>query len=289
MALACRERPLGLNIAPTVFEGRSELVMADDLRFSRAEIAEFFDQTLSRRELAAVAADSAGWPMALRIRRNAGSRRGTGEARVMREVVENWVESRLWHDLSEADREFVLDVRLFEWVDGETERTWRDGALPDSDDGCLDLRGQSWREMEALACARLRLLAGAGRFAARRFAGEPAGNRRAARERLAEFLRLFAETDYARSLVRHREAAAALALLDATRTPETAGLPRLSVRERDVLARLDRRDREIAGTFGLSHDGVRYHVRRLFRKLEVHSRREAVRRARELGIMPERS
>ena len=215
---------------------------------------------------------------------------------------------------------------------GEAERTWRDGALPDRDDGCLDLRGQSWREMEALACARLRLLAAAGSFAAaRRFAGElvavaterglrrtamralalaavaeeRAGNRRAARERLAEFLRLFAETDYARSLARHRQTAAALcepllvdgadpflraaalALLDATRIPGTAGLPRLSGRERDVLVRLDRRDREIAGALGLSHDGLRYHVRRLFRKLGVHNRREAVRRARELGIMPE--
>ena len=77
-------------------------------------------------------------------------------------------------------------------------------------------------------------------------------------------------------------------LLNATRTPETARLPRLSARERDVLARLDRRDREIAGALGLSHDGVRYRMRRLFRKLEVQSRREAVRPARQLGIMPER-
>ena len=723
VALACRELPRGLNVALPVFEGRSELVTADDLRFSRAEIAEFFDQTLSRRELATVAADSAGWPMALRIHRNSGSRGGTGEARMMREVVENWVEARLWDDVSEGDRDFLLDVGLFEWVDGdlldevlalpdsmarleavsglegllepvrdgasstwrlhplirehcvrcrlretperyrslqrriaealarrgetvsamahaaqgrdpelvgrilrdagalrlwlreggdrlvladrylsaetlaaypelalvrcvarvttgrlrdarrefdlamrqsprdasaagapaldrylvrglmahvgcewigteagralvaetariaetstvdpavrglaeyglcfahnhsaefeaavgwgdaakrrlgdaapyvrvgvdfqlgqvamaqgrvrdaigwyrraralaterflreprlavygkvlaveldlernrveeggglsmdtyracsqfsayaaaseigaelklesegedaalatvdemlqhareaelpmllrylsglrvslladagrigEAERTWRDAALPDNDDGCLDLRGQSWREMEALACGRLRWLAAAGRFdAARQFAAElvavatgrglrrtrmralalasvaeeRGGNRRAARKRLAEFLRLFVETDYARSLVRHRETvvalcepllagpgdatlrASALALVDATRIRGAVGLPKLSVRERDVLVRLDRRDREIAAALGLSRDGVRYHVRSLFRKLEVHGRREAVRRARELGIMPER-
>ena len=130
VALACRELPLGLDIAPTVFEGRSELVTTDDLRFSRDEIAEFFDQTLSRRELAAVAADSAGWPIALRIRRNAGSRSGTGEARVMREVAENWVEARLWCGLSEADREFVLDVGMFEWIDGDLLDEVL--ALPDS-------------------------------------------------------------------------------------------------------------------------------------------------------------
>ena len=39
----------------------------------------------------------------------------------------------------------------------EAERAWRVGALPANDADCLDLRSLEWREMERIACARLRL------------------------------------------------------------------------------------------------------------------------------------
>ena len=47
-----------------------------------------------------------------------------------------------------------------------------------------------------------------------------------------------------------------------------------------------RRDKEIARALGLSVHGVRYHVRRIFRVLDVSRRQDAVRRARALGILP---
>ena len=38
------------------------------------------------------------------------------------------------------------------------EQVWKDERLPTDAAGLLDLDGQSWREMEALSCARIRLL-----------------------------------------------------------------------------------------------------------------------------------
>ena len=119
LAMACRELPVGLDIAAVVLDGHAEVVTVDDLRFSKPEIARFFDLKLSRRELAAVAEDSAGWPIALRICRNERGQGLTGEALVMRDVVENWAESRLWYCFSDEDRELLLDIGLFEWIDSE--------------------------------------------------------------------------------------------------------------------------------------------------------------------------
>ena len=63
-------------------------------------------------------------------------------------------------------------------------------------------------------------------------------------------------------------------------------MPSLSAREREVLGRLQAQDREIAASLGLTRDGVRYHVRNIFAKLGVHRRADAVRRGRELGMLP---
>ena len=119
LAIACRELPVGLQVATSVLEGEAAILTADDLRFSRSEIAGFFEAALTRRELADLTADSAGWPIALRIYQNerqSGSRWGTNR---MTDLAENWVESRLWRGMSEEERELVLDVGLFEWVDAE--------------------------------------------------------------------------------------------------------------------------------------------------------------------------
>ena len=119
LALACRELPTGLDIADPLFGGDVEILTADDLRFSKPEISRFFAWRLTRQELAAVTRESAGWPIALRIHRNAGAPRGDARASVMREVVDNWVTARLWPDLAADDREFLLDVGLLDWVDAE--------------------------------------------------------------------------------------------------------------------------------------------------------------------------
>ncbi|MDE0223650.1 MAG: LuxR C-terminal-related transcriptional regulator [Gammaproteobacteria bacterium] len=116
----------------------------------------------------------------------------------------------------------------------EADAHWRDQALPQSPEGCVDLAGQSWREMEVVSSARLRLCTAQGDFeAGRRLVTEllavtrqrglrrtemralgqamahehAAGRPDLALEHLAAFLRLFAKTDYARPIVRERVSA----------------------------------------------------------------------------------
>ena len=116
----------------------------------------------------------------------------------------------------------------------EADRVWLATGLPDNV-GCLDFAARGWRVAEALACARVRLLAARGDAgAAGRLSNELAdaaaslGLRRTAMRALAlgaglcpsardraaaagEYLALYARTDYARPLVRAgRRARAAL-------------------------------------------------------------------------------
>ena len=216
---------------------------------------------------------------------------------------------------------------------GEAESVWKSDDLPERAAGCLDLTGQSWREMEALSCARLRLSIGRGRFAeGRGFADElraaaaarglrrtlmralaqsavlevHAGEAAAADGHLEAYLDLYAETPYAGPLVRERADCAGLlaavletapnspgaegarTLLAAMKRADAPRPPALSGREREVLRRLEReRDKQIADALGLTAYGVRYHIRKLFSKLEARNRAEAVRRARELGLLPD--
>ena len=225
--------------------------------------------------------------------------------------------------------------------DGEVDaaaRAWRFDGLPERRADCLALKGQSWREMEVLACARLRLLMSRGELeAARRFAEallavaaehalvrtrmrglalamaleHRAGAADRASTHLADYLRLFADADYVRPLA--RAGAVALALLDdaavaagAAGSRLAAALrkalvgeagadgqpskPALTEREIEVLARLEHwRDQDIAQSLGLSYDGVRYHVRRIFAKLGARSRLDAVHQARARGFLPARA
>ena len=128
----------------------------------------------------------------------------------------------------------------------------------------------------------------------------------AARDAAAEYLRLFRTTDYARPLLVTGKAAtsalerildansdgpdapAARRLIAMARMGGTTPVPPLDARETAVLRLLPhRQDKEIARILGLSVDGVRYHLRKIFRKFAVTSREEAVRCARALGILPE--
>ncbi len=111
VAIACRELPSVLDIAT----GTVRLLTEKELRFSRDDIARFFGGTLSRRQLATMAADSMGWPIALHIRRSESGR--PPPDRTARRFIGGWIESRLWSDLDHADREFLLDVGLLDWFD----------------------------------------------------------------------------------------------------------------------------------------------------------------------------
>ena len=117
LAFGCRQLPGGVNIAGAVLEGRAAIVSTDELRFSKSEVADFFDGELSSRQLAALMSESAGWPFALRISRNEIESGERGHGRAAQEFVENWVESRLFAGLGAEDREFLLDIGLFDWMD----------------------------------------------------------------------------------------------------------------------------------------------------------------------------
>ena len=215
----------------------------------------------------------------------------------------------------------------------EAEQAWRDGRLPESAPALLDLHGQTWREMEAIAEARIRLLVARGELAAARDVAarlcettaahglvrtlmrglalamvveHRAGAPVRAAERLAAFLAQARTTDYPRPLVRERAASRAVLerLLDETAPDaalrETAGAmlahldgapppvaPAMAPREVEVLRELagGARDREIAARVGVSENGIRYHLKNIYRKLHVGGRQDAVRRARDLGLL----
>ena len=218
---------------------------------------------------------------------------------------------------------------------GDAERAWPLENLPEDPADCVDLAGQGWREMEAVACARLRCLVASGRFDdGRRLARElrlvaverrlrrtlmralalsivlerRAGEPESAVGHLEEFLGLFVESPYAWPLVRERAVCEPVVTMFLDRNPDSpfregarsllTGIRRvvhvrdmvLSERERMVLLRLERqRDKQIAAALGLTVDGVRYHMRKLFAKLGVGTRADAVRRARETGLIPDDS
>ena len=130
LAIACRELPAGFDIGSSILEGRSALFQSSDLRFSNAEIAGFIGTGLSRRELASLVRESRGWPIALRIIQNERGGPTAAGAAAVRDVAENWVESRLWRGLTPGDRDLLLDLGLFEWIDGALLDEVLDGNEP---------------------------------------------------------------------------------------------------------------------------------------------------------------
>lgn len=226
----------------------------------------------------------------------------------------------------------ALRAALLAETDSEgAERYWRSNGLPEDADECLDLAGQTWREMEAVSCARLRMLSALGRLdEALAFAGElrdraserglrrtlmralplsamlawRAGDKTQAVAHLSHYLRDLEKTPYVwpavrdheslrpimRALVDSRPNAAisrrAKSLLPDMREPGNSDRPLMSGREFQVLEYLEtHQDKEIARILGLSPYGVRYHIRKIFSKLNVNNKADAARRARELGLL----
>ena len=117
LAFTCRELPDGLDLAGPLLSGHAVTMETEELRFSRAEVARFFGLRLSRRALAKEIERSAGWPVALRISRNA-MKRGTADGgETAHALVGNWIEARLFADLEHDDRNFVLDLAQLDWLD----------------------------------------------------------------------------------------------------------------------------------------------------------------------------
>ena len=132
-----------------------------------------------------------------------------------------------------------------------------------------------------------------------------AGDGAAAMAHVEAYLRAYADTPYAGPLVRERADCAGLLAARPETAPgspagdaarailaamESADDPRqraFSAREREVLQHLEgRRDKQLAAELGLSAYGVRYHLRNLFAKLGARNRAEALRVAREMGLIP---
>ena len=117
LVMAGRRIPDALNVASAVLNDQARLVTTEEMRFSRFHAAEFFNRRLSRDALTAEMKRSLGWPFALRIARSRMQRGGAGDGGVAQDIVENWIESRLFADLDGDDRDFILDVGLFDWID----------------------------------------------------------------------------------------------------------------------------------------------------------------------------
>ena len=214
----------------------------------------------------------------------------------------------------------------------EAANVWLDGALPSSDSELLDLNEQPWRTMEALSCARVRLLVEQGRHAAADELAEAMARAASARgltrtalrsqalsmvvacsankqdlavERLAAYLRRARDVGYFRPLARDSRASVAVlrrlldnetdadihdaaeSMLGSLDKRSTTAELEFSAREQEILSevRCGRRNKEIATNLGITEEGVRYHLKKIYRKTGVSGRSDAVRYALDKGIL----
>ncbi|MDE0350177.1 MAG: LuxR C-terminal-related transcriptional regulator, partial [Gammaproteobacteria bacterium] len=222
-----------------------------------------------------------------------------------------------------------VSFQLREGRPDEANEMWLEARLPTDLEGQVDMAQQGWREMEAICCARLRLLLAWGDYAAalalgRAFAARAresgvvrvqswasalgmhvawsAGEAALAGEYLVEGLSVVRQAGFTRALTAHPGTtsavlqrlesedpglnAARLAIVELIATSVPDGEVTFTDREMEILTRLPgQRNKEIARALGLSEDGVRYHLRNVYARLGVANRREAVRKATELGIL----
>ena len=284
--IACRELPASLDLASPVLAGRGKVLAAEDLRFTRADMAQFLGPGVSRQRVASLAQETSGWPIALRLLQNERFDPASKDTDEGMDFVDNWLASRLLRGLAEAERELLLDVGLFEWIDA--------GLLDEVLERGAKRRLESIRALGGL----LESVRGKATDALRLHPLEGY---------VAEYLHMFAQADFARPMVRERascqpaleaflannpdppavtDARRLLGMLKDGERQEREG-PTFSHRELDVLRRLeDSSDKEIAAALALTPRGVRYHVGHIFEKLGVHDRRSAVRHARQIGLLP---
>lgn len=118
VAMAFRANP-GLDLAAGLLDGSAVILTARQFRFSRPEIARFFDGALSRRELAVVEERTAGWPVALMLDRNMRAAGAEPPGVEAAGLSENYVGVRLLRGLSKQDRRFVFELALFDWIEAD--------------------------------------------------------------------------------------------------------------------------------------------------------------------------
>lgn len=129
LAMTMRNSPPGLDLASAVVDGRGTILRVDDLRFAKPEIALFFGGQLSRSELAEMTEETEGWPAALRIHLNMRTRAATpgngeqapvaGTLRRYEGIAARSIRSRIRRDLKDEERDYLLDVSLFDAIELE--------------------------------------------------------------------------------------------------------------------------------------------------------------------------
>ena len=233
-----------------------------------------------------------------------------------------------------AVQRFLVALRVT-WLvrDGfvdQAAQAWCRANLPTETAKILSLERQSWREMEAICCARVRLLAAQGKAVASRelitgfcrlcadrglywalMSGLAvavrveilAGDSATAAAHLERYLRLIRRADLLRPLAGEREAVlSALAVFLAGRhsealverardvrerlaAPGKITAPTFTERELAIVEGVENglRNKEIARRLGLSENGVRYHLKNIYRKTGARSRIDAARRVRTVG------
>ena len=125
LAIACRDFPSGLEIGTPILEGRAVVVTAAQLRFSAHETAAFLGDRPAPHESGDPEQDCAGWPIALRIRRE--RQFGGTRAVAARDFGRTWLDSRMWRAMPDADRDLVLDAGLLDRIEPELLEEVLDG------------------------------------------------------------------------------------------------------------------------------------------------------------------
>ena len=120
IALGMRENP-GLDLGGAILAHEGFYITADQLRFTKPQIARFFNNELSRRELDDLAERSEGWPVAVRAYRNMKRHAWMKDVTVRdlvgdRGVTADWLGERLLRGLAAEDRKLLLDLSLFDWI-----------------------------------------------------------------------------------------------------------------------------------------------------------------------------
>ena len=118
IALTYRTNP-GIELTTFVLDGRAIVLGPEALRFSTADIARLFDESLRQGELAAIEKRTAGWPVALVVHRNArGAQFGSLDADGAH-LSEDYIGMRLLRDLSPEERDGLCDLAVFDRVDAD--------------------------------------------------------------------------------------------------------------------------------------------------------------------------
>ena len=121
LGLGMRRNP-GLDLSAFAIGGRGAEFGADWLRFSVADMRENFGECVSPRELRRLAELTEGWPIAVSFLRHLHARKPqrSGWMYALRGGVEtDWLEHRLLQSLDARDRQFVLELSQFDWIDLE--------------------------------------------------------------------------------------------------------------------------------------------------------------------------